>query len=274
MYGILAYASNYSKPTRGLQYAAEVANIFASPLTAIFVSEPIVPLSPLGITPVPPEIYASVAQVVVEAQAAEPIFARWASSVGLERFRWQVATGYFSAALTAAANWHDALVLESGGTMPWNSVGMLGHALIHCGAPCFVVPDRHGKAACFDTIAIASHGSPESIRAVQSALPLLKRAQRIVLIKGTARDAFSPVDFRPVFSIEEHLRQHGLHFATRVLDAGDTDAGKAILAAASEANADLLVMGAYGRARFSEWMLGGATRHVLGHAALPVFVRH
>jgi nucleotide-binding universal stress UspA family protein len=33
-------------------------------------------------------------------------------------------------------------------------------------------------------------------------------------------------------------------------------------------------MGAYGRTRFSEWMFGGATRHVLTEASLPVLMRH
>jgi nucleotide-binding universal stress UspA family protein len=33
-------------------------------------------------------------------------------------------------------------------------------------------------------------------------------------------------------------------------------------------------MGAWGRTRFSEWMLGGATHHVLNHADIPVLMRH
>jgi nucleotide-binding universal stress UspA family protein len=33
-------------------------------------------------------------------------------------------------------------------------------------------------------------------------------------------------------------------------------------------------MGAYGRSRFSEWILGGATRHVLERGNIPVFMRH
>jgi nucleotide-binding universal stress UspA family protein len=33
-------------------------------------------------------------------------------------------------------------------------------------------------------------------------------------------------------------------------------------------------MGAYGRTRLSEWVLGGATRHMLQHASLPVLMRH
>lgn len=42
----------------------------------------------------------------------------------------------------------------------------------------------------------------------------------------------------------------------------------------SRSGAELLVMGAYGCSRFSEWVLGGATRHVLAWAKLPVLLRH
>jgi nucleotide-binding universal stress UspA family protein len=33
-------------------------------------------------------------------------------------------------------------------------------------------------------------------------------------------------------------------------------------------------MGAYGHSRLREMILGGATREVLGHAALPVLMAH
>ncbi|MEI7610468.1 MAG: universal stress protein, partial [Rhodospirillaceae bacterium] len=35
-----------------------------------------------------------------------------------------------------------------------------------------------------------------------------------------------------------------------------------------------LVMGAYGHSRVQEMILGGATRHVLGHAGPPVLLAH
>lgn len=274
MFDILVHASNYSTPTRGMQYAADVASALGANLTGIFVSEPIVPISPVGITPVMPQIYAVASEVINEALQAEPKFHAWAASRGVAQHRWQVATGFFSGALAAAANWHDALVLESGSSAPWNSAGMLGHVLVSCGIPCFVVPDTCTKPASFDTIVIASHGSPEAVRAAHAALPLLKRAKRILLIKGKPNDAFTPLSFRPPFTLEDHLLQHGLSFATRVLDKDDGDAGAQILGSAAEAGADLVVMGAYGRSRFSEWVLGGATRHVLEHATLPLLVRH
>jgi nucleotide-binding universal stress UspA family protein len=50
--------------------------------------------------------------------------------------------------------------------------------------------------------------------------------------------------------------------------------GKALLDEARAMDADLLVMGAWGRSRLSELVLGGATRHVLDHTHLPVLMAH
>jgi nucleotide-binding universal stress UspA family protein len=50
--------------------------------------------------------------------------------------------------------------------------------------------------------------------------------------------------------------------------------GAALLAAATEAGTDLLVMGRYGRTRLSELVLGGVTRHVLAHSKLPILISH
>jgi len=273
MRDILAHASNHAAPTRSMRYAAETAKIFDASLTGIFVSEPIMPLSPLDI-PLVPEIYGAAGQITGEAMAYEPKFHQWASAAGVMRHKWRVASAFFTAALASAANWHDVLVLESGGNAPWASVPMLGHALVTCGVPCFVVPESYARPAAFDSIVIASHGSPESIRAAHAALPLLKRAKRILLIQDKQDDAFSTVDFRPAFSLQGHLQRHGLQFTTQTLDESGEHVGAKILAASEAADADVLVMGAYGRTRFSEWILGGATRHVLDKARLPVFMRH
>jgi len=36
----------------------------------------------------------------------------------------------------------------------------------------------------------------------------------------------------------------------------------------------MIVMGAYGHSRFREMVLGGATRHVLEHTTVPIFMSH
>jgi nucleotide-binding universal stress UspA family protein len=55
---------------------------------------------------------------------------------------------------------------------------------------------------------------------------------------------------------------------------GGPDAGAAILKAASDAGADLIVMGAFARSWFREWIFGGATLHVLRKTTLPVLMAH
>ena len=275
MFDVLVHASNYREPTHGMRYAADVAKAFDSSLTALFVSEPIMPVAPIGMMPMAPEFYTIAAQAASEAMKSEAAFRAWASSRGVTRFKWQVATGFFTGALASAANWHDVLVLESGPKSPWASVGTLGNVLVSCGLPCLVVPEDFHGSARFESVAIASHGSPEAIRATHAALPLLKRARRVVLLKGGVREAFHPASFSPEFTVEEHLQQHDVQFSVRNLEAaGDVEVSSEILQAAGEMSADVLVMGAYGRTRFSEWVLGGVTHHALENARLPLFMRH
>lgn len=47
-----------------------------------------------------------------------------------------------------------------------------------------------------------------------------------------------------------------------------------LLSRITDENIDLLVMGAYGRSRFRELVLGGATRHILRHMTVPVLMSH
>lgn len=50
--------------------------------------------------------------------------------------------------------------------------------------------------------------------------------------------------------------------------------GEALLEETGKAEADLMVMGAYGHSRLREMVLGGVTRSVLSDADIPVFLMH
>lgn len=56
--------------------------------------------------------------------------------------------------------------------------------------------------------------------------------------------------------------------------AEDDKAGVSLVAQAQAMHAQLVVMGAYGHPRLSEWILGGATHHVLRHSPVPLFMAH
>jgi nucleotide-binding universal stress UspA family protein len=125
--------------------------------------------------------------------------------------------------------------------------------------------------ANLETIAIAWNGSTQSARAVHAALPLLQQARRIAILRVDDADAAGEVDrIEP----DEFLRRHGLRCEHFDLQGRADDAGAALLAGAARIFADMLVLGAYGTGRFSEWIFGGVTRHVLQHVALPLFMRH
>jgi len=47
-----------------------------------------------------------------------------------------------------------------------------------------------------------------------------------------------------------------------------------ILSYAADAGTDFLVMGGYGHSRLREFMLGGATRGILGAMTVPVLMSH
>jgi nucleotide-binding universal stress UspA family protein len=56
--------------------------------------------------------------------------------------------------------------------------------------------------------------------------------------------------------------------------AHDASIGDVLLSRASDLGADLLVMGAYGHARWRELVLGGATRTLIKSSTLPVLLSH
>jgi nucleotide-binding universal stress UspA family protein len=56
--------------------------------------------------------------------------------------------------------------------------------------------------------------------------------------------------------------------------APDLAVGDELLNMASDLGSDLLVMGAYGRSRLREAVLGGATQHLLRHMTIPVLMSH
>ncbi len=189
---------------------------------------------------------------------AGPAFTRWAAARGVPASAWHTSEGVVRDVLLAAAQWHDAVVLERNDVTPWSFAACL---LLATDVPCIVLPDVVATPS-FDTVAVAWDGSLQATRALHDALPLLRRAEHVVLIDATASgDVLDP-----------YLREHGLN-VTRMRVSAPACAGVEILAAAED-SADLLVMGVPGSSQFGEWTMGGAARHVLEHACIPLLLRH
>ncbi len=145
-------------------------------------------------------------------------------------------------------------------------------ALFDSGRPVMLVPSAPA-AELGTTVAIAWDRSREAARAVGAALPLLTAAKKVVIL--TARESGREPGGEPEPSeLAAYLALHGADARTWAFAPGPGSLGGALLEEAAKAEANLLVMGAYGHSRLREMVLGGVTRSVLADAEMPVFLMH
>lgn len=147
---------------------------------------------------------------------------------------------------------------------------LLHELVLGSGRPVLVVPDPAPAAPIGRHAVIAWNGTREASRALADALPLLKQIQRVTVLAVTGEQDGDP----GLGEVTRHLLRNGIASEAKVLRISHHDAGAALLAQAQALSADLLVMGAYGRSRMREVVLGGATRHVLRHSTVPILMAH
>ncbi|WP_439815049.1 universal stress protein [Zavarzinia sp. CC-PAN008] len=161
---------------------------------------------------------------------------------------------------------------------PYNRAGpaqwpeVVEAALRDSGRPVLLVPED-GVLADPARIVIAWSDSREAAHAVAAAMPLLRTAREVVvaLVEGTAPSAM--LGREPGADLARHLDRHGAAVTLRHLPHWP-DPGEGLLNEAIAIGADLLVMGAHGKPRLQEWIMGSATRTVLTHSRLPVLMAH
>ncbi|HEX6613994.1 MAG TPA: universal stress protein [Rhodanobacteraceae bacterium] len=273
MKDILVHVRDFEKRTPALQYGSRLAMQTGASLSGLYAFP-----SPVYLAPAyEPELMAVLMDNTRElermALAARDAFLGWVAGDGVKQAEWLVAEGDAADILAQAAARFDFIVLEHPAEEHRDSPSDLPALVLKAGAPCLVMPRAIPPPETIVRVAVAWNGSPEAMRAVHAALPLLE-GKSVLLLKGPEREAWQNVFWKTSFDIREYLERHGVNVWPRAIDVDDDEAGAELLKHAMQFEADLLVMGAYGRSRFSEWMLGGATRHVLARAHLPVLLRH
>jgi nucleotide-binding universal stress UspA family protein len=104
---------------------------------------------------------------------------------------------------------------------------------------------------------------------VFDALPILQTA-RIVRVIAVNQQG----DWEEDQDICRSLEWHGID--CEPVEAVDAyhGVGQTILGFAKDNACDLLIMGCYGHSRLREFIMGGATRHVLDQMTIPVLMSH
>lgn len=144
---------------------------------------------------------------------------------------------------------------------------------LECGRPVLLVPRAWSRPIEPQRVVVAWNGSREAARAAFDALPLLRRAPRVEIVttQGGDEKQMLPLGAEEIAAA---LARHGVKCEVVALSRGGDSDEISLMRRVKEADADLLVMGAYGRPRLSEIVLGGVTQHVLTAGAVPVLLSH
>ncbi|MDD8022679.1 MAG: universal stress protein [Paracoccaceae bacterium] len=146
-------------------------------------------------------------------------------------------------------------------------------ALFEGQVPVLIVPDGYDGVVAARRVVVAWNQSSEALSAIRKALPVLKAAD-LVDITVIDPPTHGPERSDPGGQLSQMLARHGVHAEVSVLAKTMPRVSDVLNRHVRESNADLVVMGAYGHSRFREAILGGATRHMLEMAEVPVLMAH
>jgi nucleotide-binding universal stress UspA family protein len=119
------------------------------------------------------------------------------------------------------------------------------------------------------TVAVAWDGGKEASRAARLALPLLEKANRVVIL---AAPKSASRNFEPA-RLQGYYAARGVQAELDVLTEGG-EVAPALLAGAQRCGANVLVAGAFGHPRLQEFIFGGTTRSLLNAEQPSLFLSH
>lgn len=148
----------------------------------------------------------------------------------------------------------------------------IAELVLRAGRPVLVAAPTEDRVD-LRTVVVGWKDTREARRAVQDALPLLRLAERVIVVEIAAED-FAEARTRTQ-DVAGWLAGHGIAASARAVVAA-TSEGEQLRNIASdlELDAGLVVGGAYGHTRLREWMLGGVTRDFLLHPSRCSLVSH
>lgn len=168
-----------------------------------------------------------------------------------------------------------SIMLRPGGTAPVDYRNAIFEGVLFgSGRPVLLVPPDWKGKTIGKRVVVAWNGKREAARALADAGQLIEAADEIYLVTVDAKPGFDGVGPAPGADIAAHLARRGLKVELRNLDGLGRDEADTLIAGARAIDADLIVMGGYGRARLSEWVFGGMTREMAAKAPLPVLMSH
>lgn len=158
----------------------------------------------------------------------------------------------------------DRRHIRDGGRRPMSVDG--GELVMDAGRPVlFVPPDVNHLSA--KRVVIAWKDAREARRAVWDSMPFLKQAAEVSIVAVGDED-------RGARDVAAYLACHNIGADVVRRPATDTLIAVELVRLAQQEGADLIVCGAYGHSRASEWIFGGVTRDLLDGCPLCCLMAH
>lgn len=253
-----------------LQVALDICRAFDAHLTCLQVTpyNAYVSFEPLG------GVYTQTAVLESVREREEEVRKRIEGRLVQDDVRWDwiAADGPVVPTLVSASALSDLLVI---GQWPGASdavsqpLPIVDEVAVHAACAVLLVP---AGVATFDVgrpAVIGWNASPEAANAIRNALPVLRAASAVHIVSvGEDGEAF------PQTSASSYLSRHSVASELHTLPANHKGAGAVLEDFATKHRAGCLVMGAYGRSRFRETLLGGVTRDLLRTSRIPLLLGH
>ncbi|NVN87996.1 MAG: universal stress protein [Rhodopseudomonas sp.] len=133
--------------------------------------------------------------------------------------------------------------------------------VMQLGRPLLIVPEVVSRVD-LSSVLVAWKDNLEARRAIVDALPLLRQASHVTVAGIVEEDADRDAVLAGIHDVVDWLSRHHI-IAAGVVPETTGHIAAQLDSAAAEAEASVIVAGAYGHSRFREWILGGVTKHLV-----------
>jgi len=165
----------------------------------------------------------------------------------------------------------DVIVLGRPGHTPKGTrMGTLEAALFESGRPVLIAPPSPRPQMGTNAL-VAWNCSTEQARTIAFAMPILRRASRVVVLTVEGGAAVPGPTGQQLC---HYLQLSSVPAKPLTVGLNGRLTGEAVLAHANALGCDLLIKGAYTQSRLRQFIFGGTTQYILSNATLPVLMAH
>lgn len=273
---VLVHVDDFSQTETRVRAALSLAGDHGAHLTGIYpVPKPYIP--PYAEVHLSQEILDAQAQAVVDGRdAARAAFEQLTANAGVS-VEWREQEGEAGRVLGFHSRYTDLTIVSQpdpqAGFFPGDR-DMPDRLILSAGRPILVIPHIGPLKTIGKRVMVAWDGGMLASRALHDAMPVLEQADEVIVMVVNPERESEGGKRDPGADISLHLARHGLKVTADHITSDEVDTGNQLLSRAFDLSVDLMVMGAYGHARWSELLLGGVTNRVLSDMNVPVLMSH